>query len=86
MDMRLPDMKGLELAAILKQHPVYRHMPILAMTADHGRMVRQRCLAAGCDDFISKPFAIPALQSSLANLASLERQKTIAATGYESAM
>jgi CheY-like chemotaxis protein len=86
LDMRLPDMSGLELAAILKSHPFYGHIPILATTALHHDYARKRCLAAGCDDFISKPFAIPALQSSLANLTSLERQKTIAATAYESAM
>ena len=81
MDVRLPDMNGFELAAILKKHPVYRNIPILAATAYPGRIARQRCLAAGCDDFISKPFAISVLKARLANLVSVEGQKTIAATG-----
>jgi two-component system cell cycle response regulator DivK len=81
MDMRLPDMNGFELAAILKNHRVYRSIPILAATAYSGRAARQRCLAAGCDDFISKPFAIDALQASLTSLVSGERPKAIAATG-----
>jgi CheY-like chemotaxis protein len=81
MDMRLPDMNGFELAAILKKHPVYRNIPILAATAYPGRIARQRCFAAGCDDFISKPFAISVLEARLTNLVSVEGQKTIAATG-----
>jgi CheY-like chemotaxis protein len=80
LDMRMPDMNGFELATILKKHPVYRSIPILAATAFPDHIARQRCLAAGCDDFISKPFAIAALQTSLTNLVSGERPKAIAAT------
>jgi CheY-like chemotaxis protein len=80
MDIRMPDMNGFELAAILKKHRVYRSIPILAATAFPDHIARQQCLAAGCDDFISKPFAIAALQSSLTNLMSGERPKVIAAT------
>jgi CheY-like chemotaxis protein len=68
MDMRMPDMSGFELATILKKHRVYKSIPILAATAFPDHIARQRCLAAGCDDFISKPFAIAALQTSLTNL------------------
>lgn len=80
MDMSMPDMSGFELATILKKHRVYKSIPILAATAFPDHIARHRCLAAGCDDFISKPFAIVALQSSLTNLMSGERPKAIAAT------
>jgi CheY-like chemotaxis protein len=73
MDMRMPDMNGFELATILKSHRVYRNIPILAATAFPDHIARQRCLEAGCDDFISKPFAIAALQRSLINLVSGEK-------------
>lgn len=86
MDMGLPDMNGLDLAAILKKHPVHRNIPILVATGYPGRLARQRCLAAGCDDFISKPFAISVLAARLANLTSVERQTTTAATGHQSAI
>ena len=79
MDMRLPDMNGLALAAILKEHPVYRNIPILAATGSAGDLARQRCLSAGCDDFISKPFAISVLERRLTNLVSAETPKTIVA-------
>lgn len=80
MDMRMPDMNGFELAAILKNHPFHRSIPILAATAFPDHIARQQCLAAGCDDFISKPFSFAALQTSLTNLVSRERPETIAAT------
>ena len=70
MDMQMPDMSGFELAAILKRHRAYRGIPILAATAFPDHIARQRCLAAGCDDFISKPFSFAALQTSLTNLVS----------------
>ena len=53
---------------------------LLAATAFPDRIARQWCLAAGCDDFISKPFAIAAVETSLTNLLSGETPKTIAAT------
>lgn len=50
MDKGLGDMNGFELAAVLKRHPVYKRIPILGTTAFPGCLVRQHCLAAGCDD------------------------------------
>ena len=75
MDLRMPDMNGFELATILKKHPVYRSIPILVVTAFPDPIARQQCLAAGCDDFISKPFAIAALETSLASLVSPRNTK-----------
>jgi CheY-like chemotaxis protein len=75
MDMRMPDMNGFELAMILKKHRVYRSIPILAATAFPDHVARERCLAAGCDDFISKPFSFAALQTSLTSLVSGEGPK-----------
>jgi len=81
VDMRLPDITGFKLAAILKNHRVYRSIPLLATTAFLDDIARQRCLALGSDDFISKPFAIAALETRLTNLLSVERLKTTTATG-----
>ena len=66
LDIRMPVMSGLELAEIIKKHPVHNKIPILAASGDPGH--RARSMAAGCDDFISKPFAIPALQARLKRL------------------
>ncbi len=77
LDMRMPEMNGFELARILKTHRVYRNIPILAATAFPDHIARRQCLAAGCNDFISKPFSFAALQASLANLVSGERPNIV---------
>jgi CheY-like chemotaxis protein len=76
LDMRMPEMNGFELATTLKRHHIYRKIPILAATAFPDHIARQECLAAGCDDFISKPFSFAALQASLANLVSEDRAES----------
>jgi CheY-like chemotaxis protein len=86
MDMRLPDMNGFEFATILKKHRVHRSIPLLATTAFLDDIAGQRCLAAGCDDFISKPFSIAALETRLANPVSAETPKTIVRQAYETAI
>jgi CheY-like chemotaxis protein len=48
-------MGGLEATGIIRQLPRYQAVPILAMTANAFDEDRQACLAAGMDDFISKP-------------------------------
>jgi CheY-like chemotaxis protein len=84
LDMRMPEMNGFELATTLKKHHVYGKIPILAATAFPDHIARQQCLAAGCDDFISKPFSLAALQASLAKLVSVERTEAIEQRPYES--
>jgi CheY-like chemotaxis protein len=86
MDMRLPDISGFQLAAIIKKHPVYRTIPILAATGHHDEIARQRCLSAGCDDFISKPFAISVLERRLTDLVFAQVSKTIVTTAYQTAV
>jgi CheY-like chemotaxis protein len=83
MDMGLPDMNGYELAAILKRHRLYRMIPILGTTGYPGGVARERCLAAGCDDFISKPFAFAALHTRLTRLVPGERPSTTVEMDHE---
>ena len=58
MDVRLPGMDGLEATADLKRIPELQHIPVVAITADSSQQMAERCRAAGCAAFISKP-ALP---------------------------
>jgi len=80
LNMRTPVMNGIKLAASLKSHPVYKKIPILAASGHSRGLTRERCLALGCDDFISKPLVLPDLEMRLTNILSIERLKTIRAT------
>ncbi len=56
LDIVLPDMSGLEIARLMRQHPATQSTPILAMTAKVSRIDEEDCILSGCDDFIPKPF------------------------------
>jgi CheY-like chemotaxis protein len=61
MDMSLPVMDGLEATRHVKAAPTTRSIPIIALTANALVEDRERALAAGCDDFDTKPVELPRL-------------------------
>ena len=65
VDMVMSRMDGFALARSLKKNPKYRDVPILAVTALAMPGDRERCLRAGCDGYISKPFTHRDLQKFL---------------------
>jgi PAS domain S-box-containing protein len=56
MDMQMPRLNGIEATRQIRALPGYRETPILAMTANAFLEDRTRCLEAGMNDFLIKPF------------------------------
>jgi len=57
LDVQMPRLDGLALCRILKGRPETRNVPILMLSGLSTTDSRSECLAAGADDFLSKPAA-----------------------------
>ena len=67
MDMGLPVLDGWQATTQAKEDPELKDIPIIALTAHALETDRQKALAAGADDFDTKPVDIKRLLDKIAN-------------------
>ena len=67
LDIGLPDFQGDDIARQLKWEPGLERTRMIAVTGRNDDEVRQRAIAAGCEQFFVKPLEMPALEALLEN-------------------
>ena len=65
MDMSLPVMDGWEATRQIKAVPETQHIPIIALTAHAMAGDEEKALAAGCNDYETKPVDLPKLLAKI---------------------
>jgi CheY-like chemotaxis protein len=65
MDCQLPELDGFEATRRIRQKLAARPLPIISLTANASTQDRADCMAAGMDDFLTKPVRVELLAATL---------------------
>lgn len=68
MDLSLPQLDGLAATRRIRQHPELRYVPIVAVSAHDTADFHADALAAGCNDYVTKPIDFDQLEALLSRL------------------
>jgi CheY-like chemotaxis protein/anti-sigma regulatory factor (Ser/Thr protein kinase) len=77
LDLRMPEMNGLEAAAAIRSLPSAAGLPLIALTANATEADRAACLAAGMDAFMTKPLDPDALTDRLTALCAPQNRANV---------
>ncbi|MDF5730508.1 MAG: response regulator [Rhizonema sp. PD38] len=67
LDMEMPDMSGIHLCELVRNHPHWSDLPVLFLSVHRNAETVNRVFAAGADDYVSKPIMAPELIARVLN-------------------
>ena len=65
MDIMMPFMDGRDATRLIRSNPETQDIPILVVTALANNIALKKCIDAGCNDYITKPFTFEELQTKV---------------------
>jgi CheY-like chemotaxis protein len=70
LDVHMPELDGIEVVRGIRERERVTggHLPVIALTARSRKEDRERCLAAGMDDFLTKPISAAGLLAAIDRL------------------
>jgi len=68
VDLQMPEMDGITLVRLIREHPAIGKLPVLALTAYAMHGDKERALQSGFDGYLTKPFQIGVLTQELKQL------------------
>lgn len=77
LDLMMPDMKGDEVCAKIKSDPKTRHIPVIIVTVHSTPEEIEKCMKAGCDDFLTKPIDQNTLIRKVAEILKIPHRKQV---------
>jgi len=78
LDMMMPDMDGYEGLGIFRKDPLLKDFRVIAVTAQAMTGDREKCLAAGADEYVSKPIDIDRLLNLMNQFININRGDFVA--------
>ncbi len=75
MDVHLPGMDGLSATRIIKEDPVLKHIPVIALTSYAMQGDAKKAMQAGCDGYITKPIDTRAFLDTIRKFLQGSREK-----------
>ena len=65
LDIRMPELDGVQVLSAIKQNPELRHLPVIMLTTTDDPREIQNCYALGCNCYVTKPVEFGAFADSL---------------------